>query len=122
MPLMKRSLLWDTRAERQQPPVLQSQDADSRVSQTRLLIANQAREGRQSGSIYGLPRNYGLLRGTFTQRCRPSEKRMAKIVIVVIRVKAISFPDIQTPLGIWLSGQAETLTEGEEKPGLPIRG
>jgi hypothetical protein len=47
---------------------------------------------------------------------------MAKIVIVVIRVKAISFPDIQTPLGMWLSGQAETLTEGEEKLGLPIRG
>jgi hypothetical protein len=66
--------------------------------------------------------NYGLLRGTFTQRCRVSEKRMAKIVITVIRVRAISFPDIQTPLRMWLSGQAEPLTEGEEKPALSFRG
>ncbi len=47
---------------------------------------------------------------------------MAKIVITVIRVRAISFPDIQTPLGMWLSGQAETLTEGEEKPALASQG
>jgi hypothetical protein len=47
---------------------------------------------------------------------------MAKIVITVIRVRAISFPDIQAPLGMWLSGQAETLTEGEEKPALASQG
>jgi hypothetical protein len=47
---------------------------------------------------------------------------MAKIVITVIRVRAISFPDIQTPLGMWLSGQAEPLTEGEEKPALASQG
>jgi hypothetical protein len=47
---------------------------------------------------------------------------MAKIVITVIRVRAISFPDIQTPLGMWLSGQAEPLTEGEEKPALAPQG
>ena len=51
--------------------------------------------------------NYDFLCRTFVQRLIASAKRTAEVAMTLKTVMAISFPDIQTPLGVWLSGQPE---------------
>ena len=51
--------------------------------------------------------NYDFLCRTFVQRLIASAKRTAQAAMTLNTVMAISFPDIQTPLGVWLSGQSE---------------